>query len=45
MRHSHLIRFQRVMPKYIADRLPWSPRPTRHLLTPTLSEVPIAGSE
>ncbi len=45
MRHGHSRRFQRVMTKYIADRLLGSLRPTRHLLTRTLADVPIGGPE
>lgn len=45
MRHGHSRRSRRVMTKDIADRLLESLRPTRHLLTRTLADVPIGGPE
>ena len=45
MRHGHSRRFQRIMTKDIADKLLESLRPTRHLLTRTLADVPIGGPE
>ena len=45
MRHGHSRRTQRVMTKDIADRVLESLRPTRHLLTRTLADVPIGGPE
>ena len=45
MRHGHSRRSRRVMTKGIADRLLESLRPTRHLLTRTLADIPIGGQE
>ena len=45
MRHGHSRRSRRVMTKDIADRLLESLRPTRHLLTRTLADIPIGGPE
>src|SRR5215207_4929917 len=45
MRHGHSRRSRRVMSRDIADRLLESLRPTRHLLTRTLPNIPIGGPE
>lgn len=45
MRHGHSRRSRRIMTKDIADRLLESLRPTRHLLTRTLAEIPIGCPE
>ncbi len=45
MRHGHSKRSRRVMTREIADRLLVSLRPTRHLLTRTLADVPIGSPE
>jgi hypothetical protein len=45
MRHDHSRGFHRVMNPEIADRLLESLRPTRHLLTRTLADIPIGGPE
>ncbi len=45
MRHGHSRRSRRIMTKDIADRLLEALRPTRHLLTRTLADVPIGGPE
>jgi len=45
MRHGHSRQSRRVMTKDIADRVLESLRPTRHLLTRTLADVPIGGPE
>jgi hypothetical protein len=45
MRHGHSRRSRRAMSREIADRLLESLRPTRHLLTRTLADIPIGGPE
>jgi hypothetical protein len=45
MRHGHSRRSRRAMTQDIADRLLESLRPTRHLLTRTLADIPIGGPE
>jgi hypothetical protein len=45
MRHGHSRRSRRAMTREIADRLLESLRPTRHLLTRTLADIPIGGPE
>jgi hypothetical protein len=45
MEHSHLRRSHRIMNPEVADRLLESLRPTRHLLTRSLAEIPIGGPE
>ncbi len=45
MRHGHTRRSRRLMNRDVADRLLESLRPTRHLLTPTLADIPIGGPE
>jgi hypothetical protein len=45
MRHGHSRKSRRRMTQEIADRLLESLRPTRHLLTRTLADVPIGGPE
>lgn len=45
MRHSHSRKSQRLATGEIADHLLESLRPTRHLLTRTLAEIPIDGPE
>jgi hypothetical protein len=45
MRHGHTRRSRRLMNRDVADRLLESLRPTRHLLTRTLAEIPIGGPE
>jgi hypothetical protein len=45
MRHGHSRRSRRAMTREIANRLLESLRPTRHLLTRTLADIPIGGPE
>ena len=45
MRHGHQRRSRRLMTREVADRLLESLRPTRHLLTRTLADIPIGGPE
>jgi hypothetical protein len=45
MRHGHSRRSRRAMTREIADRLLESLRPTRHLLTRTLADIPIGAPE
>lgn len=45
MRHRHLRRSHRIISREVADRLLESLRPTRHLLTRSLAEIPIGGPE
>ena len=45
MRHGHSRRSRRLMTREVADRLLESLRPTRHLLTRTLADIPIGGPE
>jgi hypothetical protein len=45
MRSGHARRSQRVMTREISDRLLESLRPTRHLLTRALADIPIGGPE
>ena len=45
MRHGHFRGSRRAMTPEIADKLVESLRPTRHLLTRTLADVPIGGPE
>ena len=45
MRHDHSRRSRRVMTKDIVDRLLESLRPTRHLLTQSLADIPIGCAE
>jgi len=45
MRHGHSRRSRRTITREIADRLLESLRPTRHLLTRTLADIPIGGPE
>ena len=45
MRHGHLRRSRRMMSPEIADRLLESLRPTRHLLTRSLADMPIGCPE
>jgi hypothetical protein len=45
MRHGPSRRSRRAMTPEIADRLLESLRPTRHLLTRTLADIPIGGPE
>ncbi len=45
MRHGHSRRSRRLMTQEVADRLLESLRPTRHLLTRTLADIPIGGPE
>ena len=45
MRHSHSRRPRQAMTRESADRLLKSLRPTRHLLTRTLADIPIGGPE
>jgi hypothetical protein len=45
MRHGHSRRSRRVMTNEVADRLLETLRPTRHLLTRTLADIPIGGPE
>ncbi len=45
MRHGHSRRSRRAMTREIADRLLENLRPTRHLLTRTLADMPIGGPE
>ena len=45
MRHGHPRQSRRLMTRDIADRLLESLRPTRHLLTRTLADIPIGAPE
>ena len=45
MRHGHSRRSRRLVTREIANRLLESRRPTRHLLTRTLADIPIGGPE
>ncbi len=45
MRHGHSRKSRRLMTPEIADRVLESLRPTRHLLTRTLADIPIGGPE
>ncbi len=45
MRYGHSRKSRRLMTREIADRLLESLRPTRHLLTRTLADIPIGGPE
>lgn len=45
MRHGRSTRSRRIMTREIADRLLESLRPSRHLLTRTLADIPIGGPE
>jgi len=45
MRHGHSTKSGRLMTREISDRLLESLRPTRHLLTRTLADIPIGGQE
>jgi hypothetical protein len=45
MRHGHSRRSRRMMTREIADRLLESLRPTRHLLTRSLADIPIGCPE
>ena len=45
MRHGHCRRSRRGMTPEIADRLLEGLRPTRHLLTRALADIPIGGPE
>jgi hypothetical protein len=45
MRHGHSKRSRRFLTREVADRLLESLRPTRHLLTRTLADIPIGGPE
>lgn len=45
MRHGHSRKSRRLMTPDIADRLLESLRPTRHLLTRTLADIPIGSQE
>ena len=45
MQHGHLRKSRRLMTPEIADRLLESLRPTRHLLTRALADIPIGGEE
>lgn len=45
MRHGHSRRFRRLMSPEIADRLLEALRPTRHLLTRSLADMPIGCPE
>ena len=45
MRHGHSRKSRRLMTPEVADRPLESLRPTRHLLTRTLADIPIGGPE
>ncbi len=45
MQQGHSRRSRRLMTPEVADRLLESLRPTRHLLTRTLADIPIGGEE
>ncbi|EIM29097.1 hypothetical protein [Microvirga lotononidis] len=45
MRRGHSRKSRRLMTREVADRLLESLRPTRHLLTRTLADIPIGGPE
>ena len=45
MQHGHSTKSHRIMNQEVADRLLETLRPTRHLLTRSLAEIPIGGPE
>jgi hypothetical protein len=45
MQHGHSTRSHRIMNREVADRLLESLRPTRHLLTRSVAEIPIGDPE
>jgi hypothetical protein len=45
MRHSHSRKSRRLMTPEVIDRVLESLRPTRHLLTRTMADIPIGGPE
>jgi hypothetical protein len=45
MQHGHSTMSHRIMNREVADRILESLRPTRHLLTRSLAEIPIGGPE
>ncbi len=45
MQHGHSTKSQRIVNQEVADRLLETLRPTRHLLTRSLAEIPIGGPE
>ncbi len=45
MQHGHSTRSQRILNQEVVDRLLETLRPTRHLLTRSLAEIPIGGPE
>jgi hypothetical protein len=45
MRHGHSRKSRRLMTQEISDKLLESLRPTRHLLTRTLADIPIGSQE
>jgi hypothetical protein len=45
MQHGHSRKSRRLMTHEISDKLLESLRPTRHLLTRTLADIPIGGPE
>lgn len=45
MQHGHSTKSQRIVNQEVADRLLETLRPTRHLLTRSLAEIPISGPE
>ncbi len=45
MRHGYSRHSRRLITREVADRLSEPLRPTRHLLTRALAEIPIGGSE
>ena len=45
MQHDHSTKSHRITNQEVADRLLETLRPTRHLLTRSLAEIPIGGPE
>jgi hypothetical protein len=45
MQHGHSTKSHRIMNQEVADRLLESLRPTRHLLTRSMAEIPVDGPE
>lgn len=45
MQHGHSTKSNRIIKQGVADRLLETLRPTRHLLTRSLAEIPMGGPE
>jgi hypothetical protein len=45
MQHGHSTKSRRIISQRVADRLLETLRPTRHLLTRSLAEIPMGGPE